>query len=48
MSAKILDGKRIAEELIAQLRLRVKARVRAGQRLPGLAVILIGVNPASR
>ena len=47
MSAKILDGKRIAEELIAQLRQRVKARVRAGQRVPGLAVILIGANPAS-
>ncbi len=47
MSAQILDGKRIAEELIAQLRQRVKARVRAGQRLPGLAVILIGANPAS-
>ena len=47
MSAQILDGKRIAEELIAQLRQRVKARVRAGQRVPGLAVILIGANPAS-
>ena len=47
MSAQILDGKRIAEELIAQLRQRVKARVRAGQRIPGLAVILIGANPAS-
>lgn len=47
MSAQILDGKRIAEELIAQLRQRVKARVRAGQRLPGLAVILIGAHPAS-
>jgi len=47
MSAQILDGKRIAEELITQLRQRVKARVRAGQRVPGLAVILIGTNPAS-
>ena len=47
MSAQILDGKRIAEELITQLRQRVKARVRAGQRVPGLAVILIGANPAS-
>ena len=47
MSAQILDGKRIAEELITQLRQRVKVRVRAGQRVPGLAVILIGANPAS-
>jgi methylenetetrahydrofolate dehydrogenase (NADP+) / methenyltetrahydrofolate cyclohydrolase len=48
MSAKILDGKRIADELIDQIRLRVQARKRAGQRLPGLAVVLIGSDPASQ
>ncbi len=48
MSAKLLDGKRIADELIDQIRLRVKARKRAGQRLPGLAVALIGADPASQ
>jgi methylenetetrahydrofolate dehydrogenase (NADP+) / methenyltetrahydrofolate cyclohydrolase len=47
MSAKLLDGKRIADELIDQIRLRVKVRKRAGQRLPGLAVVLIGADPAS-
>jgi methylenetetrahydrofolate dehydrogenase (NADP+) / methenyltetrahydrofolate cyclohydrolase len=47
MSAQILDGKRIADELIDQIRLRVKARIRAVQKPPGLAVILIGADPAS-
>jgi methylenetetrahydrofolate dehydrogenase (NADP+) / methenyltetrahydrofolate cyclohydrolase len=47
VSAQILDGKRIADELIDQIRLRVKARERAVQKPPGLAVILIGADPAS-
>jgi methylenetetrahydrofolate dehydrogenase (NADP+) / methenyltetrahydrofolate cyclohydrolase len=46
-SAKLLDGKRIADELIDQIRQRVRARKRAGQQVPGLAVILIGLDPAS-
>ncbi len=45
--AKILDGKRIADDLIDELRGQVKARARAAQRIPGLAVILIGADPAS-
>jgi methylenetetrahydrofolate dehydrogenase (NADP+) / methenyltetrahydrofolate cyclohydrolase len=45
--AKILDGKRIADELILAIKARVKARVRNSQRVPGLAVILIGVDAAS-
>lgn len=48
MTARILDGKRLADELIAQLAQRVRARRRNGQRPPGLAVILVGSDPASQ
>jgi methylenetetrahydrofolate dehydrogenase (NADP+)/methenyltetrahydrofolate cyclohydrolase len=47
MTAKLLDGKRIADELIEHIRHRVRARVRAGEGAPGLAVVLVGDNPAS-
>ncbi len=47
MSARILDGKRISDELLDRLKVRVAARVRAGRKRPGLAVILVGDEPAS-
>ena len=47
MCAQILDGKTIAEELIAQIAEKVKLRNRKGLRAPALAVVLIGDNPAS-
>lgn len=47
MAAQILDGKRIADDLIDGIRARVKARKRNGQRVPGLGVVLIGADPAS-
>lgn len=47
MTAKLLDGKRIADELIENIRHRVRARIRAGEGAPGLAVVLVGDNPAS-
>ncbi|MGE4072867.1 MAG: bifunctional methylenetetrahydrofolate dehydrogenase/methenyltetrahydrofolate cyclohydrolase FolD [Lysobacterales bacterium] len=48
MVAELLDGKRIADELIEGIRLRVRDRLRAGQGAPGLAVVLVGENPASQ
>ncbi|MBC7988390.1 MAG: bifunctional methylenetetrahydrofolate dehydrogenase/methenyltetrahydrofolate cyclohydrolase FolD [Luteimonas sp.] len=48
MTAKILDGKRIAEDLLDTLKARVEARVRAGGSRPGLAVVLVGSDPASQ
>ena len=48
MTAKILDGKRIAEDLLDTLKVRVEARVRAGGSRPGLAVVLVGSDPASQ
>jgi methylenetetrahydrofolate dehydrogenase (NADP+)/methenyltetrahydrofolate cyclohydrolase len=47
MTARILDGKRIADGVIDHLRRRVAERVAAGARAPGLAVILVGDDPAS-
>ena len=47
MAAKILDGARIARELRNEMRKTVAAIVAAGQRPPGLAVILVGDDPAS-
>ncbi|MDO4710290.1 MAG: bifunctional methylenetetrahydrofolate dehydrogenase/methenyltetrahydrofolate cyclohydrolase FolD [Pseudomonadota bacterium] len=48
MSAKILDGKRIADEALQAMKQEVEARVAAGKSRPGLAVILVGDNPASQ
>ena len=46
-TARILDGKRIAESLLDELEARVQARLAAGKQAPGLAVILVGDDPAS-
>ncbi len=47
MTARILDGKRIADALLDDLAARVQARVDVGRARPGLAVILVGEDPAS-
>jgi methylenetetrahydrofolate dehydrogenase (NADP+) / methenyltetrahydrofolate cyclohydrolase len=47
MGARILDGKRIADALLDDLAIRVEARVAAGKSRPGLAVVLVGGDPAS-
>ncbi|MBU3825467.1 MAG: bifunctional methylenetetrahydrofolate dehydrogenase/methenyltetrahydrofolate cyclohydrolase FolD [Candidatus Oceanisphaera merdipullorum] len=48
MSAQIIDGKAIAQAVRSQVAERVAERTRAGKRPPGLAVILVGANPASQ
>lgn len=48
MPAKIIDGKSIALEVREKVRLDVEKRTSAGKRVPGLAVILVGQNPASQ
>ncbi|PJK06605.1 bifunctional methylenetetrahydrofolate dehydrogenase/methenyltetrahydrofolate cyclohydrolase FolD [Lysobacteraceae bacterium NML71-0210] len=48
MSAQILDGKRIADEALQAMKQEVEARVAAGKSRPGLAVVLVGDNPASQ
>lgn len=47
MSAKIIDGKRIAEEIRRELRAGTDALERRGRRRPGLAVVMVGDNAAS-
>ena len=47
MTARILDGKRIADELLDSVAARVQARLARGKRAPGLAVVLVGEDPAS-
>ncbi|PZQ13981.1 MAG: bifunctional methylenetetrahydrofolate dehydrogenase/methenyltetrahydrofolate cyclohydrolase FolD [Rhodanobacter denitrificans] len=47
MTARMLDGKRIADELLDRIAVRVAARVEAGAARPGLAVILVGDDAAS-
>src|SRR5690349_13682480 len=47
MTARLLDGKRIADELLDSVAARVQARVARGKRVPGLAVVLVGEDPAS-
>ena len=47
MAAKIIDGKAIAAEVNEEPRRRVEA-LRAAGRIPGLAVVLVGDDPASQ
>lgn len=47
MSATIIDGKQIAQDLKESIKLEVDARIEKGLRRPGLAVVLVGDDPAS-
>jgi len=47
MSARILDGKRIAQELMDRIGRRVAERSAKGLDVPGLAVVLVGDDAAS-
>ena len=48
MTARILDGKALAERVTADVRGKVAARIAAGRSVPGLAVVLVGENAASQ
>jgi methylenetetrahydrofolate dehydrogenase (NADP+)/methenyltetrahydrofolate cyclohydrolase len=48
MAARILDGKALAARVTDEVRAGVAARVAAGGRAPGLAVVLVGDNAASQ
>ena len=47
MTAQIIDGKAIAENLLNSIKARISNRLQANKRAPGLAVILLGADPAS-
>ncbi|MCZ4059040.1 bifunctional methylenetetrahydrofolate dehydrogenase/methenyltetrahydrofolate cyclohydrolase FolD [Pantoea sp. LMR881] len=48
MAAKIIDGKTIAQQVRLEVAEKVRQRLAVGKRAPGLAVVLVGENPASQ
>lgn len=48
MGAHIIDGKSLAATLRTQIKHRVTQKILHGGRTPGLAVILVGADPASQ
>ena len=47
MAARIIDGKRIAGEVKAEVRVEIDAALARGLRRPGLAVVMVGDSAAS-
>ncbi len=47
MTASLIDGTAIAKQLRDSVKEKVSVRINNGQRAPGLAVILVGSDPAS-
>ncbi len=47
MTAQLIDGKQIAADIRLTIAQQVQERLSQGQRAPGLAVILVGNDPAS-
>ena len=47
MTARILDGRRIADDVVDHVAVGVRERVARGLAAPGLAVVLVGSDPAS-
>ena len=48
MTAKLIDGKAIAAEVRQSLKKRIEDRLKSNLRPPGLAVIMVGKDPASK
>ncbi len=48
MSAEVIDGKALAATIRQQIKTRVEALTSEGKRPPGIAVILVGEDPASQ
>ena len=47
MSANIIDGKQVAEKLRERIANAVKKIEQEHKKIPGLAVVLVGNDPAS-
>lgn len=47
MAAQLIDGKLISEQVKQEVKAGVQQRIQAGLRPPGLAVIMVGDDPAS-
>ena len=48
MAAQLMDGKKVAEDVLLEVREGVEKLIAHGQRAPGLAVIQVGDDPASK
>ena len=48
MTAKIIDGKALAQQIRNEIAKKVKSRTEQGLSVPGLAVIQVGSDPASK
>jgi methylenetetrahydrofolate dehydrogenase (NADP+)/methenyltetrahydrofolate cyclohydrolase len=48
MPAQLIDGRTIARQIREEVRAKIDARLAAGRRAPGLAVILVGSDSASQ
>ncbi len=46
--AQIIDGKKVAEEIRVELKIKVSKLIQSGKQVPGLVTILVGDNPASQ
>ncbi len=47
VAAQLIDGRQVAADIQRELRARIENRVAAGRRRPGLAVVMVGEDPAS-
>ena len=47
MTAQIIDGKAIANDLLNNIKSKIEIRIAASKRAPCLAVVLVGADPAS-
>ena len=47
MTAQIIDGKAIANDLLNHIKSKIDRRIAASKRAPCLAVVLVGADPAS-
>jgi methylenetetrahydrofolate dehydrogenase (NADP+)/methenyltetrahydrofolate cyclohydrolase len=47
VTAQTIDGRQVAADIQRDLRARIENRVAAGRRRPGLAVVMVGDDPAS-
>jgi methylenetetrahydrofolate dehydrogenase (NADP+)/methenyltetrahydrofolate cyclohydrolase len=48
VAAQIIDGKQIAQQIRSDLARQIQERIEQGKPRPGLAVVLVGDNPASQ
>jgi methylenetetrahydrofolate dehydrogenase (NADP+) / methenyltetrahydrofolate cyclohydrolase len=48
MGARVLDGRAVAQQIQAELKGEIEARLAAGWPRPGLAAVLVGEDPASQ